>query len=291
MALPQKGAWARRYSQPYTGALAWGTGINLVHGQYGSEPLRLRPIPPWQGDVSHVGRAEHQAPAEAVPQAYIPAELFGYTLEDSTYTDLERDDRPGWDVLPEDNPSRRTSEGQPPWNATGASKERFRAVKGGAYSIWQYVNGMKQPPAITETVSEGWRNKPKGSPANAKPSDPSQYEIQTSMMQRYQTRNNRLAVNRGTDPARAPIGSRVVGQKLKVYSGERRHYDMFPFQQDEIPRPFYYRTAGTGRQEWLEANEQYDIAAIERTPPQDPYIGEPETSIGYGYTSEDYFYA
>jgi hypothetical protein len=283
MALPQKGAWARRYQQPYSGASVWGTGVHGIHSVYGSPPSRQQGIHPRQGEIS--------VPAESVPEELHPKMLWGYQLEDSLYSDLQTDDRPPWDVPPEDSPARYSAGQQPPWNASGGYKNRFRGVKGGAYSIWQYVNGMKQPPAISETVTEGWRNKPKGSPADAKPSDPSQYEMQTSMQQRYRNRNNRLAVVRGTDEPREDIGSRVIGQKLKIYSGEKRHYDMYPFQQDEIPRPFYYRTAGTGRVDEMLPNEQWDIDPLERTPPPDPYIGQEDTTFNYGYTPEDNFYA
>ena len=281
MALPQKGAWARRYQQPYSGASVWGTGISNVHSQYGSPPTRQLGIRPRQGEIS--------VPAEAVPEALHPKMLWGYQLEDSLYSDLIVDDRPAWDVPPEDSPARYSAGLQPPVNAGGGYKNRFRAMKGGAYSLWQYVNGMKEIPS--ETVTEGWRNKPKGSPADAKPSDPGQYEMQTSMQQRYRNRNNDASVRRGTDEPREIIASRVIGQRLKVYSGERRHYDMFPFQQDEIPRPFYYRTAGTGRVEDMEPNEQWTIDAVERTPPPDPYIGQSDQSFDYGYTTEDNFYA
>jgi hypothetical protein len=114
------------------------------------------------------------------------------------------------------------------------------------------------------------------------------------MQQRFQTRANTLAVQRGTDEAREPITSRVVPQRSPVYSGGRRHYDMFPFQQTpDTERTFYYRTAGTGQPAWMQNNEQWTIDAVERTPPSDPYIGTPDTSglLEYGYTPEDYFYA
>jgi hypothetical protein len=124
-----------------------------------------------------------------------------------------------------------------------------------------------------------------------------QYERQTSMQQRYAVRNNNLAVKRGTDEPRTDIGSRTAGQKLKTYSGEipgsNRHYDMFPYQADQIPRPFHYRTAGTGYQQWMEANQWWQVQPVRRTPPPDPSMGIPETGEdqNFGYTAEDNFYA
>lgn len=281
MAPPRKGEWARRNAVPYSGYKVWGTGINPVHMRYGGPPLRMDPLNLREGEIT--------PPDEAVPQELIPTETWGYQPEDSMYTGVTYDDRPAWDVAPEDSVIRASSQGQPPVNATGAAKSLFRAIKGGAFPWYIYRDGMKELPS--ETVNEGWLNKPKGQPADAKPSDPSQYEMQTSMEQRYRTRVNDHAVARGADDPRAPIDSRVVGQRIKVYSGELRHYDMFPFQQDDIPRPFYYRTAGTGPPDYLKANETYDISPIRRVPPPDPSLGEEETQLGYGYTQEDQFYA
>jgi hypothetical protein len=145
----------------------------------------------------------------------------------------------------------------------------------------------------SETVSEGWVNKEQGRPGNAKPSDPSQYERQTSMQQRYRARNNDHAVMRGTDAGRSHINSRVAGQIVKRYSEGLRHYDMFPFQQtpETNRRAFFYRTAGTGLPEQMQPNEMWTQYPLERTPAPDPYIGPPDVSMDYGYTSEDNFYA
>jgi hypothetical protein len=282
MALPpRKGEWARSRAVPYSGYRVWGTGINDIHMRYGGPPLRMDPLSMREGEIT--------PPHESVPQQLIPAETWGYQPEDSLYTGVQYDDRPAYDVSPEDSLVRHSSQGQPPWNASGAAKSLFRALKGGAFPWYIYRDGMKQIP--NETVSEGWENKPQGQPANSKPSDPSQYEMQTSMQQRYRTRNNDHAVARGADNPRTGIESRVIGQRLKVYSGKERHYDMFPFQQDEIPRPFYYRTAGTGREEDMTPNTMYDIAPIQRTPPPDPSLGESDTDLSFGYTQEDQFYA
>jgi hypothetical protein len=80
--------------------------------------------------------------------------------------------------------------------------------------------------------------------------------------------------------------------KTKVYSGDQRHYDMFPFQIDDIPRPFRYRTFGTGPQTYLETNEQFQRMALQRTPPPDAGMGTPdlELSSAYDYESEDMGY-
>jgi hypothetical protein len=67
---------------------------------------------------------------------------------------------------------------------------------------------------------------------------------------------------------------------------------MFPKQQTATrERGFYYRTAGTGYEQWMEPNQMYEVEALERTPPPDPYIGQQDIQMSYGYTQEDNFYA
>jgi hypothetical protein len=288
MAPPIKGAYTGGAFVPSVGAGVWGTGINDVHRYYGSPPARLAEVNTREGDIT--------PPWEGVPGELIANDKgWGYSEDEIANEGQQyfvRDDRPGWDVETPENPSRYSTDGQPPLNATGAAKTRFRATMNGAFSKFRGKLPRASYQIPSETVSEGWVNKPQGRPANAVVSDPSQYIMQTSMTQRYRARNNDLAVLRSTDEARSHINSRVTGQRLKVYSQGDRDYDMFPYQQDaEIERPFYYRTAGTGIQDQMEPNAMWSISAVERTPPPDPYIGTQDTAIEYGYTPEDNFYA
>lgn len=280
MARPSKGLWAQQQRVPDVSG-NWGTGINDVHLYYGSPPARLGELHQRLGDFT--------PPYEALPEDVYAPSLWGYEQSPMGVSQLVVDDRPDWTVAPEDSPARFSTQGQPPFNATGAAKTIFRAIKGGAYNLLNYNPTVQALPS--ETVSEGWENKPHGSPADSKPSDPSQYEIQTAMVQRYRKRNNEHAVARGADEPRAGIDSRVTGQHTPVYSGMQRHYDMFPFQQDQINRLFWYRTAGTGDPTQMIPNENWDTEAIERTPPPDPYIGTPDSLVDYGFTAEDQFYA
>jgi hypothetical protein len=280
MARPTKGLWASQQRVPPVSGI-WGTGINDIHQYYGSPPARMQELHPRLGEFT--------PPYEAIPEHVYAPSMWGYEQSPIGQSQLVPDDRPDWTVDPEDNPNRRSTGGQPPLNAPGAAKTIFRAIKGGAYNLLQYKPTVQALPS--ETVSEGWENKPHGSPADAKPSDPSQYIIQTSMVQRYRTRNSEHAVARGADEPRAGIESRVVGQHTPVYSTGERSYDMFPFQQDQINRLFWYRTAGTGDPTDMAANEAWETEAIERTPPPDPYIGTPDSVADYGFTSEDQFYA
>jgi hypothetical protein len=146
----------------------------------------------------------------------------------------------------------------------------------------------------TESVSEGWLNKVTSFVADANPSSPRQYEVQTSMRQRYGTKDNRRAMLRATDDERHTIGSRVMAMVEKVYSTGERAYDMFPYQIDQIERPFRYRTAGVGPAGWMVTNEFSPMSPIRRTPPPDPAMGVPEVGLTeqetFGYTPEDSMY-
>jgi hypothetical protein len=278
MGLPYSGAAMRRVAQPYSGAQVWGTGINPIHEVYGSPPVRLNdPLAP------------QTPPSEATRQTTDIFYNWQYAEPPSNGAAyVTYDDRPAYDTPPEESPVRIKTIGHPPLNASGMAKQRFRRTKGGAHRLMQVL----QPTLPSETVSEGWTNKTRGALANAKPSDPSQYEMQTSMTQRYKVRNNQQAVERATDDPRAEIQSRVAGQKIKNWSQGERNYDMLPKEQDEIPRPFYYRTAGTGPAENMLPNEMYGIDPIQRTVPPDPSLGNPDDNYtAYGYTPEDAFYA
>ena len=290
MATPISGAFRERFSVPYAGPQVWGTGYNVVHMDYGSPPDRLGTINPREGEVNVT------PPSASVPEDLALDKGWGYTLEDTLGSGLyHNDDRPRLGDQPEWEDVRSHTGDQPPYNASGAAKTRFRAMMSGAYSTWRGKLPRANYMIPSETVSEGWVNKPQGRPANAVVSDPSQYEMQTSMTQRYRARDNSAAVARGTDDDRSHINSRVTGQRLKEYSQGERLYDMFPKQQSSgdpnMWRTFYYRTFGTGYSDQMEPNATWDVNAVERTPPPDPYIGQQDTAIDYGYTPEDNFYA
>jgi hypothetical protein len=164
-------------------------------------------------------------------------------------------------------------------------------------------NGMTSDQIPSETVSEGWVNKGATGKleethiADSDPADDSQVFVQTSQVQRYKDQNNDRALLRTgphQDVPRTSIKSRVVGQKVKEYSGGLRHYDMFPRQIDDIPRPFYYRTAGTGPNPYLLSNENQLRTPLQRTPPPDPSMGVVDSTLtgtgDYGYTSEEWGY-
>lgn len=284
MAIPVRGTWINQGTVSEVGASVWGTGINPIHSYYGEgPPLRV------------LGRNDQEPkvqPIDAQLDMTTPTDLWGYTPEDSWAGNFYEDDRPPWNEQPPDY--RSNTEGHPPYTAqsTGGN-EAFRAKLGGAYR-----KGQKKADSLPdETVSEGWLNKITGIVANSRPSDNSQLIVQTSQVQRYQTRVNDHAVARATDAARFPIHSRVKAQIVKSYSGQvpgsPRYYDMTPYQQNQSIRGFRYRTAGVDDPAKMLPNEMYISSPVERVPPPDPSLGisEPASGSDYGYTDEDNFYA
>jgi hypothetical protein len=318
MAPPVKGLWAMRNTLVPDATNVWGTGINPVHMVYGEgPPIRVGGRPDSTSGIAPGVSGDQYAPVSspaegAAGYTEFPPADYGYMPEDLAGLDVFADPQIAVYGVPF------IQDGWPSW--TGGAQDgqstpinRLRSDPrmiypvGSAGIVANKVRGIRIGPRDedsevsneipVETVSEGWTNKTRGKLADSKPSDPSQYERQTSMQQRYAVRNNQQSVLRGTDEPRTEIQSRVAGQRVRNYSGQEpgsnRHYDMSPFQQDQINRPFRYRVAGTGYQEWLEANETYQIDPIRRTPPADPSLGVSETGpeLDYGYTVEDNFYA
>jgi hypothetical protein len=322
-----RGPYARQssYLPAYATAAKWGTGIDPVHAYYGEgPPLRVIGRSGAIGS-SPVGGAEQDPRGRDYQQpghssgTDAPQELtWGYELDYTpegvgvgadgplSYSDAA----PGQFFFMDDHPAvgddaararlRSDTKDQTRWGTSGA---RFRAIRDGAarYRLWSGVNTDSHYSPIsaeeanslpTETVSEGWLNKVTSFIADANPSDDSQIFVQTSMRQRYGTRDNGRAQARATDDARSLIESRVEAMVEKVYSEGERHYDMDPYQIDQINRPFRYRTAGVGPAEWMVTNEYSAVGAVQRTPPPDPAMGIPEVSSAddYGYTGEDSMY-
>jgi hypothetical protein len=323
MARAYRGPYARPSSilAPYATAAVWGTGVNAIHGYYGEgPPLRVLGRTGAEGGspvaAGRHGDRDYQQPADSSGDS-IPQEItWGYPAFDDSPDSFGQgadapistgDTAPGQEFFVDDHPRwgdevsierARLTSNMPPWGRSGAV---FRALRQGAqrYRLYHVPDSayspitQEQPNSLpTETVSEGWINKTTSFLADASPSDPSQYEVQSSMRQRYEVRNNQRAQARATDDARSRIESRVAGMVEKVYSTGERCYDMFPYQIDQIERPFRYRTAGVGPAEWMTTNEYNSLTAVQRTPPPDPAMGVPEVQepADYGYTGEDTMY-
>lgn len=327
MARAYRGPYARPSSSKiyYATASRWGTGIDAVHGYYGEgPPLRVlgRSGAIGSSPVSTMGSPRddrsYQEPADSSGHTPPQEEFWGYPVDyspgsfgmgaDSSINDgdtgfpvdMYMGNRPSWDTPPENDRMRSDASTMAPWGRSGAA---MRAIREGAHryrrnsqqvlpgqgDAFQPVSAEPVNSNPTETVSEGWINKATSFTAYAEPAADGQVFVQTSMRQRFGTRDNGRAQLRGTDEARSNIASRVMAMIEKVYSEGERHYDMAPYQQDDIRRAFRTRTAGTGPQHWMEVNEVIPLTAMQRTPPPDPAMGIPEvsTAADYGYTGED----
>ncbi len=286
MGLPVTGSWYTRFanSSQYTGAERWGTGNNPIHSIYGEGP-------PLRTTGRLPGPDTPTPELSTTPYVIETSYKYGYTMDDIdplTPVGLP----PAWGS--ETDVIRNNAGDYPDWeeNAT-----EFRETNEAYPQLWSGIQLRSFP---TESVTEGWLNKETGQVKDARTSDPAQYERQTSMQQVNppEGRNNQAAVTRGTDDARFNIMTRLTGMKIKPWSQGQRNADMFPYQQDLVIRPFWYRIAATPDPAGLEPNEMYVSDPIQRDVPQDPYLGPQETNVytveeGYdgGYTAEDMTYA
>lgn len=309
---------------PYATASVWGTGIDPIHAYYGEgPPLRMlgrdghlgsSPVAresPRDREYQQAADSQSLDPPQEVTWGYdvdYGPDSFGQgpdspiSLVDTTFAVTQfMDDHPSWNVAPEQARLRSDASTQAPWGTGGGI---MRAIRAGAarYRLnpeeqltgqgdgYQPISAEPSNSNPTETVSEGWLNKTTTFVAEAEPSSVEQYEVQTSMRQRFGIRDNMRAVARATDDERSRIASRVEAMIEKVYSTGERSYDMFPYQIDQIERPFRNRTAGLGPAEWMQANEYSPVTPVRRTPPPDPSMGPAEVSDDYGYTAEDTMY-
>lgn len=282
-----RGTWksnaSLRNQTLYGGPLKQGTGWNAVHG-YRAGAGR---------GIAHGALSEQIDPSvtdEFAPEnlGYMvdsTESLIGYGAESATATGMA--DRPAWQ---EDSERVATLSGYPSWGDTIIPPEgtMIRAHDHGSIASL-HANGTPN-----EDVAQGWRNKPHGKVNDAETSNPSQYEIQTSMVQRDAVRAGSQRGAGSDSSFMAPIRSRIVGVKLKYWSGEQRHDDMRPKVQEQIIRPFWLRTAGTGNIANMAPNTMYASEPLQRTPPEDAYQGgESPASVAsgsYGFTGEDVTY-
>jgi len=216
------------------------------------------------------------------PDEDFGSDIWGYGYDTGTA------DRPGFGT--ETSAFRGTTPGdfpEPGYHVSGIpGGNSYRAKNHGGRVTDKAKLGYKN-----ETVSEGWENKVVGILENADVSSIAQYERQTSMQQRDAVRAGSQNPNTGTaSEYSAPIGSERITrhQRIKPWSGGQRHYDMFPFQADQLVRPFLNRQAGTGYAEWMAANEawNYQVPPMQRQPVPDPHAGVEIPAPGNVYQEE-----
>jgi hypothetical protein len=278
------GAW--KAGQAQSGSLKWGTGWNPIHAIADQDPaIKQTPKLTFDGAITvpgDVGIIEDTYGWTEEDANYPGIQTYGYSVQSGTA------DRPSWGSEELDKRSA-TAERFPPWGPeTGGDLPGGADIRSLDHGS-DVTNSYKQHPS--EPVTEDWLNKEHGTPGVAEEADPSQVFMQTSMTQRDKTRSGSQISGTASDQD-ADIHSRVVGQKVKVLPGGDRHYDMRPFDQDLIIRPFLFRQAGTGDRNWMLPNEMYTQTPLQRAPIPDPYQGQ-EVPLGgpddFGYADGDYY--
>lgn len=286
MAIPRQFSGTLVNQQPYAGAQIWGTGVNPIHATRDGQGRNI--APDGKGVLVDPNLVDDPN-----------SESYGYQDEDNIPWSIElaqmpnetgMGDRPPWGTDSETRRAR-TAKGYPypaPTPSGVPRGENIRAREHGAIRGGTAV-GIPAKPAAAGYMS-------KTTDGVIEPgsgiSDPVQYIMQTSMMQLRRTREG--SQSSGTASVYTqPIATRVPGQKIIGYSGGYRHQEMRPREQTGIPwRPFFTRTAGTGKLQDLKPNVPILNTPRTRVPPADPYQGAPVTATAdvYGYQGEDVVY-
>jgi hypothetical protein len=306
------GAWRAANTTPleYDGATRWGTGVNPVHAIPEGIPRGGTKLP-----LGSTG------PGGVAPEIILGPVQWGYQAEDSQfyagedYRYLEAD-HPNWGDNSTGRPDRDGQimeagaypqpEGWPAWGPANITDPEFplSGPPGGAgvraYSDQLEIERGRLINVPTPGVTGGWLNKAHGAVNTPRTSDPKQYEINTGLAQTSSALNNDRAVARGTDDRRVPIHNRLTGVKVKSYAkdinmgGGPGTPDMFPQQQDRIPkRPFFYRAGAVPPAEAHTWNSISYWDPIQRVIPDDAGSTVTALSTGgqgapdYGYSSED----
>lgn len=263
-------AWRKSLPQAYAGPAKWGTGVNPIHGTRGGPGRNIAPGPYNPG-----------------PNTGLVSYDYGFTPEDDTY--YVGADHSFMDAHPnlDDPNSHAQTGGFPPYGPRRAGVSggtNWRSYKVGM--AWKEQEAQVLP---SGTVNAGWLNKPHGEILDARSADDAQLLVQTSYRQRDLSKGNDLAQIRGTDDARTPIATRLVGMKAKTYAGEYRHDEMTPREINQGARPFLFRTAGTAGPP-SGVNDMYVSEPMTREVPADVYQGQSEVAImDTTYEDDGYF--
>lgn len=293
------GTWRANQSSPvaYTTRLKQGTGINPIHEIPGGEGRNIAP------DGVVVG-----VPDEFTAEEFGDVGFAGYTDEDSSSTlwgygtETGTSLRPSLDASDAQFRAAVTNQNGVRWPSWGRRRNngRLTGIPGG--TVIRSVDNGAEATFTAKTdfdksqFADAENKAHNATPENAQVSDPSQYEIQTSMVQRDKTRTGSQTPTGRANEYDAPIGPRVPGQRHPTISAGYRLGEMLPKSQDVIIRPFWNRTAGTGPQKWMRVNSLYESDPLTRVPPDDPYSGREVdgNTAGYvpgdhihGYTDED----
>jgi hypothetical protein len=311
------GAWKAGAvtTSDYVGAARWGTGVDPIHGVYENQgrPIASRE-PLMKGDPQ----------TGSVPENITGPLMWGYSDEDAAYYGGEdyrylADDHPNWgedeaggtradrdgDIMQAGIPPQ--AEGWPSWGPHEVTQGDLIAGNplggppGGAdlraYSDGSEIENNRAIAVPTPGWRGGWLNKAHGLIEEAEGSAASQYEITTSMAQLHLARVNTAAQARGTDDPRAPIETRLTGQKVKTYAadwntgGGPGTPDMRQQPQNLPYRPWFFRQAQMPPPPETYYGTMTAFDPIERTLPADAgesvLIQETAAAGDYGYTGEE----
>ncbi|MGO9220550.1 MAG: hypothetical protein ACLP5E_22740 [Streptosporangiaceae bacterium] len=312
------GSWKAGAVTPseYAGSLRWGTGIDPIHGVRDSGTrdtgIKENLLPLGAGDTG-----------DFVPESILGPEQWGYSSEDAAAYAGEdyrylAEEHPDWGEDGDGRPDRANvaagdNLGQqllwPSWGPHGADQDDPDAWPlpgwpGGenvrAFSEGSEIENSRAIAVPTPGWRGGWLNKAHGPVEEAETSDPSQYEITTSLAQLHKTRVNDAAVLRGTDDPRSPIATRLTGQKVRYFpmssgmGGGPGSPDMAVLDQDLPYRPWFFRQAAMPPKPDTFYGTMTAFDPIERTLPADAseYVTVQESPAGdgsYGYAEGDYF--
>ena len=307
------GTWRAQNVTPeqYLGAAQWGTGVNPVHAM--PEAIPRGPIKLPLGSTG---------PGDIPPEDLLGPVQWGYQAEDAQFYQGEDyryldTDHPNWGENSTGRPDRDGQimqageypqpEGWPSWgpaNLDGQSDDFPLTGPPGGAGVRSFSDELEleRGHAInvpTPGVSGGQLNKQHGNVNDARTSDPSQYEIGTSMRQLRSRLDNTRAVARQTDDPRTAITNRLTGVHFRPRAldintgGGPGSPDLLPQSQDGIPkRPFFWRQGAMPPAEAHTWNEITYFTPVERSLPDDAgaLVTAPEAGqqgSGYGYTGED----
>lgn len=269
------GAWKDRKALQ-SGSLRQGTGWHAIHAQRAGQGRGTAPDAPDTAiDESVVG--DYGTDDLALSDEDAAEALYGYGTGTGTA------DRARYGE--EENRSA-TTPAFPAWGPrlrNGRPRgEHVRSLDHGAEN-----STASKTDYVTGPQAAGWQNKVhNASPEDAVTSDPSQYEMQTSMKQRDQVRAGSQASGSASQ-YEAPIASRIPGERLRVFSGGIRHYMMTPREQTFRIRAYWRRNAGTADPRSLLPNSMVVRTPAQRVPPPDPYQGTMLQGTPAGYMEED----
>jgi hypothetical protein len=294
------GTWQQRSAQPYARGV-WGLGYNPVHeirdsgrGRAVQSKLNLLPL------------GEPAAPiSETLTSRDLDWLSEDYVVDPAQSEDLGYlDQRPDWGSDPsvyrtdlqmaggvwlppdaDDYPLRGTAILGQGRGETGEARTATNTVIGPVSGSW--LGKIRGEVLLTEAAQVAGQPGYQPTINNG--------EVQGPGRQSY---TNDRATGRGTDAARTPIVSPLVGQSLQAWpvslanGGGPTVPDLRPYQQTAgFQRPWFPRAAATPPAEAHTFGELEGRFPIQRTLPPDPWTGDPESQSfapdevdgGWGY--------